>query len=216
MATRLVILDCDGVLVDSEPISCGILADMATELGWPMDRAEAIARFKGKAQPRIWAAISEHLGRALPDDVEPRFRATQFARLRSECQVVPGAGELLDGLEGQGMPYCVASNGPHNKMRVTLGGAALLERFEGRIFSREDVQNPKPAPDLFLHAARALGAEPAETVVVEDSPLGVQAARAAGMRVLGFTGTAPEERTRLEQAGAEAILERLTHVLDRL
>jgi HAD superfamily hydrolase (TIGR01509 family) len=123
-----------------------------------------------------------------------------FASFETDLTPVPGIESVLDALT---VPYCVASNGRRVKIEFTLGHTGLLTRFAGRIFSVEDVRHPKPAPDLFLHAARTLGASAARTTVVEDTPTGVNAARAAGMRVIGYAAMTPAQR--LVQAGADAI-----------
>ena len=130
------------------------------------------------------------------------------AALLSELQPVPGIAELLDALDRAGIPYVVASNGEHAKMETTLGVTGLLPRFEGRRFSSMDVARPKPAPDLFLHAARRMGISPERCVVVEDSPLGVQGASAAGMTVIGYADLMPAAR--LEAAGAVSVVEELS------
>ena len=117
---------------------------------------------------------------------------------------------LLDALDAAGLPYGVASNGEHEKMRTTLGKTGLLDRFDGRRFSAVDVGKPKPAPDLFLHAAHSLGFDPARTIVVEDSPLGVQGATAAGMTVIGYAEIVSAER--LRAAGAVVTVDRLADV----
>jgi HAD superfamily hydrolase (TIGR01509 family) len=198
----LVIFDCDGVLVDSESIGSSVVAEFASELGWPLDVKEATRRFKGFAMPDIWADLAERVAQPLPPDIESRFRRIQLARLQAELIPIAGLHEMLSELEAT---ICVASNGPHEKMRVTLGAVGLWKMFEGRTFSRTDVARPKPHPDLYLHAAKSCGFAVEQCVVVEDSPLGVQAARAAGMRVFGFDGTDAEAGPALLQAGAELV-----------
>jgi HAD superfamily hydrolase (TIGR01509 family) len=182
---ELVIFDCDGVLIDSERIAINVDVLVLRELGWPLSEAEVIERFVGRSDRDTQAAIEAHLGRELPADwgeeVEQRYRRAFAAALTP----VEGVLEALDQIE---LPNCVASSGTHEHLRYTLGLTGLYDRFAGRIFSAEDVPNGKPAPDLFLHAAQRMGAEPACCVVVEDSRAGVQAARAAGMRALAFAG----------------------------
>jgi HAD superfamily hydrolase (TIGR01509 family) len=189
---ELVIFDCDGVLIDSEPL--GIKVDVAVlhELGWALSEAEVIERFVGRPDRENRQAIEAHLGRALPDGwtdaVDERYRQAFAAEL------TPVDG-VLDALDRITLPSCVASSGTHEHLRYTLTLTGLYERFAGRIFSADDVARGKPAPDLFLYAAREMGADPARCVVVEDSRPGVEAARAAGMRVLAFAGgvTAAEQ-----------------------
>jgi HAD superfamily hydrolase (TIGR01509 family) len=181
----LVIFDCDGVLVDSEPIGVRIDVVLLEELGWPLTEAEVIERFVGRPTAYMVEQVEAHLGHALPDgwdpDQDPRYREA-FER---ELQPVDGVVEALDRIEE---PICVASSGTHERIRFTLGLTGLIDRFDGRIFSVDDVTNGKPAPDLFLHAARTLGVEPTRCAVVEDSTYGVEAARAAGMRAFGYAG----------------------------
>lgn len=199
--TRAVIFDCDGVLVDSEPIANRVLAQVLTGIGLPMTAAESVAAFMGRAWTENLAIIERLLGTPPPADLTTRYRAARDAALRAEVAPVPGVVAALDAIE---LPACVASSGDHGKMALTLGATGLLERFEGRIFSATDVGRGKPWPDLFLHAAESMGFDPAETAVVEDSVPGVQAGVAAGMRVLGFAagGPASAPAPALEAAGA--------------
>ena len=191
---RLVIFDCDGVLVDSERIAVKVDAVALAELGWELDEAEIVERFMGRTDADMDAEIAAHLGRPLPpgwaEDVQRRYRAA----LEAELTPVDGVVEALDALAARGVATCVASSGTHEKLRFTLGLTGLRPRFEGRIFSAEDVTRGKPAPDLFLHAAAAMDAAPEECAVVEDSRPGVEAARAAGMQVLAYASglTSPE------------------------
>ena len=184
-AVDLVIFDCDGVLIDSERLAVKVDVIALGELGWALSEAEAIERFVGRSDRENRLAIEAHLGRPLPagwaEAIEERYRqafATDLTR-------VDGVLEALDRIT---LPTCVASSATHDHLRYTLELTGLYERFAGRIFSSDDVARGKPEPDLFLHAAVQMGAEPAHCVVVEDSRPGVEAARAAGMRVLAFTG----------------------------
>jgi HAD superfamily hydrolase (TIGR01509 family) len=195
---ELVIFDCDGVLVDSEPISNRVLAHALSEIGLPTTQESSMRDYMG----RSWAACVEifevRLGRALPAGFETGFMRALEDALRSEIRPVPG---IEDALARIATPSCVASSGRPEKMRITLGLTGLLERFEGRIFSAVDVARAKPWPDLFLHAAARMGAAPASCAVVEDSPRGVEAGIAAGMRVLGYAGRT--DAGALADAGAE-------------
>ena len=179
------IFDCDGVLIDSERLAVKLDVLILRELGWPMSEAEVIERFLGRSDRDTRAAIEAHLGRKLPADwqkpFEPLYRRVYAAKLAP----VDGVLEALDCIA---LPNCVASSGTHEHLRYTLGLTGLYLRFAGRIFSAEDVARGKPAPDLFLHAAERMAAKPAGCVVVEDSRSGVEAARAAGMRVLAYAG----------------------------
>ena len=200
---ELVIFDCDGVLVDSEPVTCRVMAAALTEVGLPKSTADCMRDYVGMWWPDVVSSIEAELGGRLPDRFTEEYRGRQVAALAAGCQTVPGAVAALDAVESAGALTCVASNGPHEKMEVTLGGCGLLERFRGRIFSAADVAAGKPAPDLFLHAAETLGAHPAACAVVEDSPLGIEAAVAAAMAPYGFAG-GHATAAALEGAGAVA------------
>ena len=180
-----VIFDCDGVLVDSEAISNRVLAAMLTDIGLPTTPEESMASFLGRGWRTNADTIEARLGRPLGEDFHVRYHEATFAAFQQELELVPGVAAALDAISN---PSCVASSGSHEKLRMTLGHTGLLERFEGRIFSADEVEHSKPAPDLFLHAAECMGWAPADCVVVEDSGAGVKAAHAAGMRVLGYAG----------------------------
>ena len=197
---ELVIFDCDGVLVDSEPATCRVLAAVITEAGLPTTPEDCMREYVGQWWPDSEAKIAEQLGRPLPAGFEQEYRRRQDEALGAGVEPVDGVIDVVDRVEASGLKACVASNGPHSKMAITLGGARLDERFRGRVFSSSDVEKGKPAPDLFLYAARAMGVEPAACVVIEDSPLGVIAARSAGMAVFGYQGHA--DRSALTAAGA--------------
>ena len=199
--TTAVIFDCDGVLVDSEPVANAVLAEILTAEGLPTTTEDSMRRYMGRSWNSCMAAVAEDLGRAVDGDaLEARYVAGVRKRWATELRPVSGIEEALDHIA---LPSCVASSGDHERMRFTLGHTGLLARFEGRIFSATDpeVARGKPAPDLFLHAARAMGFDPATTTVVEDTVPGVTAGRAAGMRVLGYAGHTPAED--LAAAGAE-------------
>ena len=184
-AAELVIFDCDGVLIDSERLAVRVDVEMLRGVGWPLTEAEVIERFVGRSDRDTRTAIEAHLGRPLPGDWDEQIN--RLYREAFAAELVPVAG-VLDALDRISLPTCVASSGTHGHLRYTLGLTGLYERFAGRIFSSEDVAHGKPAPDLFLHAARQMDSPPSRCIVVEDSRAGVQAARAAGMRVLAFAG----------------------------
>jgi HAD superfamily hydrolase (TIGR01509 family) len=188
---ELVIFDNDGVLVDSERIAVRVEAQLLGELGWPLSEAEVVERFMGRTAEYMDEAIEAQLGSRLPAGWRDQFQRRYAEAFAAELTPVDGITEALDQIA---IPTCVASSGSHDKLRLTLGRTGLYERFEGRIFSGYEVANSKPAPDLFLHAAARMGADPARCAVVEDSHYGVLAARAAGMRVFGYAGglTPPE------------------------
>jgi len=181
----LVIFDCDGVLVDSERIAVRIDAAVLAELGWPLTEAEVVERFVGRSEAYMVEQIELALGRSLPPGWDTGYQRLYREAFEAELEPVDGVVEALDAIAAA---TCVASSSGHERLRHTLGLTGLLERFGGRIFSAEDVRRGKPAPDLFLHAAAALGVDPARCAVVEDSRYGVEAARAAGMQAFGYAG----------------------------
>lgn len=182
---KLVIFDCDGVLVDSETIAIRVDQRVLADLGWDLELEEIVRRFVGKSEADFVSQIEEHLNIILPAGWDHGYQAWYQRAFDLHLRAVDGIEEALDRL---GLPHCVASSGTHSKIRRTLGKTGLLPRFEGRIFSAQDVRRGKPEPDLFLHAADSLGFLPEECAVVEDSIHGVEAARAAGMHVFAFSG----------------------------
>jgi HAD superfamily hydrolase (TIGR01509 family) len=204
---ELLILDCDGVVVDSEPITMRVLTEMLRDLGVSIGPEEANERFIGTTFTRTLEIIAELLGGPIPEDFVPTYRDRTFAALEAELKPVAGIEAALDQIA---IPYCIASNGPHVKMRKTLSVTSLLSRFEGRMFSSADVPRGKPFPDLFLHAAGHFGVSPAACLVIEDSTNGITAALAAGMSVYGFSGSAPEGR--LKAAGAHRVFYQMSEL----
>lgn len=190
MPTGLAILDCDGVLVDSDRISLRIQAERISALGLETTYEDCLRDFLGLGMPATLQILSERLGEPVPDGWTEDLNAAVAEAFERELTPVPGIVEALDAIA---LPTCVASSGSHDKMRLTLGLTGLYERFAGRVFSADEVDRGKPAPDLFQHAAASIGVSPEDCVVVEDSPFGVTAAKAAGMRVLGFAATTPPE-----------------------
>ncbi|MFI8948915.1 HAD family hydrolase [Streptomyces sp. NPDC053750] len=192
MRYDLVIFDNDGVLVDSEPISNRLLAGYLTELGHPTSYDDSLRDYMGSAMHRVHDLVLERTGRRLPEDFDDVFHQRVFAAFERDLEPVPGAGGVLEKLAADGVAYCVASSGSHERIRVGHRKTGLDRWFDdARIFSSQDVGRGKPAPDLFLHAAERMGVAPQRCVVVEDSPLGVRAAVAAGMDVYGFTAMTP-------------------------
>ncbi|MFI7410859.1 HAD family hydrolase [Streptomyces sp. NPDC049627] len=195
MRYDLVIFDNDGVLVDSEPISNKLLAAYLTELGHPTSYEDSLRDYMGAAMHRVHDLVEERTGQRLPADFDDVFHARVFAAFERELKPVAGAIDVLEKLAADRVPYCVASSGSHARIRVGHRATGLDRWFgEERIFSSQDVGRGKPAPDLFLYAAERMGVAPERCVVVEDSPLGVRAAVAAGMDVYGFTAMTPAER----------------------
>ncbi len=195
MGYDLVIFDNDGVLVDSEPLANSTLAGYLTELGHPTTYEESVRDYMGSAVHRVHDLVFERTGERLPADFDEALYARTVAAFEQELKPVPGVEEVLGALTAQGVGYCLVSSGSHERIRVGHRVAGLDGWFEEEwIFSVEDVGQGKPAPDLYLYAARQMGVEPARCVVVEDSPLGIQAAVAAGMDVYAFTAMLPADQ----------------------
>jgi len=187
-ADCLVVFDCDGVLVDSEQLAVSIDVRAICSLGWPITETEVIELFLGRSEADIFAMVQRHIGRTLPPDWDESWTA-EFRRVfDEELEAVPGVTDAIKAIAAEGFQSCVASSGSTEKMRRTLGKTGLWDFFEGRIYSSAQVARGKPEPDLFLYAAEQVGVRPARCVVVEDSRCGVAAARAAGMKVIGFAG----------------------------
>lgn len=196
-AFKLAIFDCDGVLVDSERITCEVLTQCLAELGLVMDSQEVWRLFVGKSIPKSMEMIGEMLGERPSESMWQEFAKRANAALKEDVEAVKNIETALDALE---IPYCVASNGDFAKMNTTLGATGLLPRFQDKMFSATQVKAGKPAPDLFLLAAETMGCAPQDCVVIEDSPTGVTAALAAGMTPFGYAHWTPRET--LQEAGA--------------
>jgi HAD superfamily hydrolase (TIGR01509 family) len=185
MGIDLVIFDCDGVLVDSEMLSAGVLMGMMTEEGFPLSEEAFRSDFLGRSFAAAALRAKERFGRPLPDDFESRYRDRLFAKLEAELRPMPGAADVLEGLQ---VPFCLATSSTPRRLALSLRATGLTQFFEARCFTASEVQRGKPAPDLFLYAAAKLGAAPARCLVIEDSELGVRAGLAAGMQVWHFAG----------------------------
>ncbi len=208
--TMLVIFDCDGVLVDSEGPANRLLTRYLNDHGVDISVAETEATFIGLSLDSCAKLVGTRYGVQLPDDFVPEIRRMTAEVLAREVTAIAGVREAVAGLQG---PTCVASSGEVAKMQLTLGTTGILDLFEGRLYSATMVRRGKPAPDLFLHAADQCGVAPDRCVVVEDSPFGLQAAQAAGMRALGFTGGGHRDHGRDRQmlidAGADLVFQRM-------
>jgi HAD superfamily hydrolase (TIGR01509 family) len=198
---ELVIFDCDGVLVDSEPIAQEVLSLVLQDIGIMLSPTQVGARFFGKTVPQCIEIIEDMLGDPLSADFVAVWRKCLYARFR-EAPVRAAAG-IHEALRLIRVPICVASNGPLEKMHTTLGVTGLLPHFDGKLFSPDLGIAGKPAPDLFLAAAAAHAVAPARCAVIEDSPGGIRAARAAGMRAFGYTGLPHADVDALAAAGAQ-------------
>ena len=196
MNWRLIIFDCDGVLVDSEAIQSRVFARKLNEVGLVVSYEE-VGQFVGLKMSHCLDIVEQRLGHALPPNFEARLQDQTFAAFECELKPVRGVAQALDRVAA---PMCVASNGSLDKMRKTLGLTGLQSRFEGRMFSAAQVARPKPHPDLYLYTAREMGTDPRTCAVIEDSRAGVQAAVAAGMTVFGYAAAGQGES--LAAAGA--------------
>jgi HAD superfamily hydrolase (TIGR01509 family) len=203
----LVIFDCDGVLVDSEVISCRAHAETLTRHGYPITADQVLARFLGVSDREARMTIEAELGRSLPDDFEAQMKQAALQRYADDLQSIP---YIADAIAAIPLPKCVASSGTPEKIRHGLECAGLYEQLAPHIFSATQVKRGKPAPDLFLFAATQMRAAPERCVVIEDSVPGVTGAIAAGMTVLGFHGGShcqPGHADKLRDAGAAVLFD---------
>jgi HAD superfamily hydrolase (TIGR01509 family) len=183
----LVIFDCDGVLVDSEILSIRLDLELLARLGWPMSQEEIVERWVGRTEAAMRREIEDHLGRDVGDEWA-EFSERYVRAFAEELEPVAGVAEAIDAIQAAGFATCVASSGDLAKIQRNLAKTGLLDRFGDRLFSADDVEHGKPAPDLFLQAAGVMGVRPERTAVVEDSRHGVAAARAAGMWAFAYAG----------------------------
>jgi HAD superfamily hydrolase (TIGR01509 family) len=189
-------------LVDSEPISNGVLARLLTEEGLPTTLAEARRDYQGLLLADVLTAAQARLGRALHEGWLDRFERERARAFRDGLQPIAGVGRVVERIRDAGVAVCVASQGKLEKIRLSLQLTRLLRHFDDRaLFSAYSVPRGKPHPDLFLHAATEMGVDPSACLVVEDTPSGVTAAVSAGMRVLGYAADSDEQA--LRSAGAE-------------
>lgn len=200
---RLVIFDCDGVLVDSEGPAARVTAREVSLLGWPMAAEEAMTRFIGLRLSDLPPMVAAQTGRAVPDGWVENVRTRLIATLAEETEAMPGAADALRATAALGLPYRVASNSSHEEMAVKFTRTGLAPLVAGRMHSARDVAAGKPAPDVFLAAAAAEGVVPEACMVVEDSVPGIRAALAAGMACIGLDPHGPGET--LRAAGAHPI-----------
>jgi HAD superfamily hydrolase (TIGR01509 family) len=209
ISPALVIFDCDGVLVDSELIACRVLAEGLAEAGIAIAAEDIAERYVGLSAPAIFADLEARTGRSVPDGFAERLRPRLEAAFAAGLSAMPGLAALLASIT---VKVCVASSSSPARLRHSLSLTGLLDRFHPLVFSAEQVARGKPAPDLFLFAAGSMGVPPEACWVIEDSLAGVAAARAAGMKAIGFTGGShcrPDQEERLRRAGASAIVARM-------
>jgi len=203
MRPSLIIFDCDGVLVDSEPVANRVLAEMITQAGLPTSVEECCTRYVGRTLESSIALIEQELGKALPENWRADLSRRERSVWEKELCAVPRVEAVLHHLRQDEISYCVASSGSKDKMHFTLGHTGLLPLVQDVLFSATEVARSKPHPDIFLHAAQSMGQPSTSCIVIEDSVFGVQGARAAGMRVFGYIADPHTDATGLKQAGAE-------------
>ena len=203
----LVIFDCDGVVVDSERLVFDVFGSFIRSLGVHLTDAETREQFLGRSLADCMAIVERLRGEPAPPGALERYTAERDRVLSESVQAVEGIRDVLNALT---TPYCIASSGGYDKMRITLGATKLMPLFEGRLFSATEVPRAKPAPDIFLFAAERMGASPERTAVIEDTVNGVRAGRAAGMTVFGYVDLTPAER--LVEAGAIATFTRMSEL----
>lgn len=207
---ELIIFDCDGVLVDSEIIAARVEADLLTKAGYPIEPDDIVERFAGLTFKDILLRIEQVSNVPFQATLIDQSEALVDERLRREVREIEGARRAVAGVT---VARCICSNSRSERLEFMLERTGLLPLFGKRIFSALETpsRNPKPAPDVFVYAAEAMGAEPANTFVIEDSVHGITGAKAAGMRVIGFTGashTYPGHAEALSDAGAETVIRR--------
>lgn len=183
--TDLILFDCDGVLVDSEPISTVVFVEYLVEMGLEIDENTVYRKFLGRSMSALAAVLSRDFDFNITDEHLQAIRQRLFERLSATLKPIPGIRQVLGSLEPT---VCVASSSHVDRIRLSLGVTHLLDFFEPNVFSASMVQNGKPSPDLFLHAARTMGVPADRCLVIEDSPAGIEAAKRAGMRVFAFVG----------------------------
>ncbi|MDE1995493.1 MAG: HAD family hydrolase [Rhizobiaceae bacterium] len=210
----LVIFDCDGVLVDSEPLSVGVLIQAMHDMGVEMSEEDIYSRFLGKSLATLVDTLETEFDVFIGQEFLDRIRNDLYERFRHELKPIDGIAATLDALD---LPRCVASSSQMERIRLSLGVTGLLERFEPNIFSASMVKRGKPAPDLFLYAAEQMKVAPEDCIVVEDSPAGITAARAAGMTVFAFTGGShahsPSYRAELERLSPEVVFDAMPDLI---
>lgn len=199
-APKLLIFDCDGVLVDSETISLSVFVERIAAAGGKVTEDDAYRHFLGRSMASVHETLRREFGFVFSESGIVELRAEMLRRFRAELKPVPGIAEALARLPQR---RCVASSSQPDRIRLSLTIAGLLEMLDPHLYSAAMVERGKPAPDLFLHAAREMGASPEDCLVIEDSPAGIDAARAAGMRVFAFTGASHAGHAALVAALAE-------------
>jgi HAD superfamily hydrolase (TIGR01509 family) len=211
---RAVIFDCDGVLVDSERLMNREFSAMLNGIGLPYTPEETTRTFMGRSMQSCAQIVEAQLGKPVPDNFFAELDQRAYAVFARDLEPVRGVAELLNALDRAAIPYAVASSGSHEKMRTTLGITGLYPRLDGRITSATEVAHGKPAPDVFLLAAERLHIAPMDCVVIEDSLLGIAAALAANMRVVGYA--AMVSRDDMQRAGATYVAQSMDEIVTLL
>lgn len=214
MTPQLAIFDCDGVLVDSEVIACRVDAELFTEIGFPTSVGEIAERYLGRSAAFMLSDIEARHGKPLPKDFSATMHDRIAAAFDRELRAVEGVETALSQIA---FARCVASSSTPQRIERSLRVTGLWDRFRPHIFSATQVARGKPAPDLFLFAAKQMDVSPAQCIVIEDSIAGVEAARAAGMHTIGFAGAShcgPDHHDRLRAAGATMIVAAMSGLAD--
>ncbi|TMM56293.1 HAD family hydrolase [Maribacter algarum] len=187
---KCIIFDCDGVLVDSEVLGNQVMVDLANEYGANINLSFALENFKGGFLKDCIQQIESIVGKVLPKDFEREYRKRSFEIFKNNLQPVTGVEDVLKELN---ISFCVASSGPQEKIRLNLKTTGLLSYFNENIFSCYDIEKWKPDPAVFLHAATTMGYTPKECLVIEDTPIGVEAAKSGGFDVFGYSPNGIQE-----------------------
>lgn len=211
---KLIIFDCDGTLMDTETIAAEVECEILKGYGIEMEVKEFLLRFAGTSSGHVKSTLEEESGRSFPDSHFKDVANAMNEAMWQRAKAVDGAHDMLDNLD---QPRCICSNAGIEKLKIEMTRGELWDRFRPYVFSAKDIEgiSQKPAPDLFLHAAREFDVNPAECIVVEDSKAGVAGGAAAGMRVIGFTGashTYPGHADDLTEAGATTVVKSLRDV----
>jgi len=212
-STQLIIFDCDGVLVDSEILFNEVLLGLLVEHGWELDLKQSMALFVGGSMDGVQSAV-EASGISLPEGWIDTLYARVLTRLEKGVDAVAGIAEVLEQLSALKMPFCVASNGPIHKMELTLGKTGLRPYFNNAMFSAYEINTWKPAPELFLHAAKQFSVAPEHCTVIEDSATGTLAAKRAGMPCLGYAPDGHDEALAANDAQCFTSMHELIDLLD--
>ncbi|TWF52087.1 HAD family hydrolase [Neorhizobium alkalisoli] len=213
----LVIFDCDGVLVDSEPLSVRVLVEALRRRGVEMTEEEAYGHFLGKSLSTMKQILDEEYGFHTGPEFLEEMRLDLYALFKTDLQPISGIAETLDGLKALGFRTCVASSSQPERIRLSLTLTGIVDKLDPHLFSATMVKNGKPAPDLFLHAASEMGVLPENCIVIEDSPAGIEAGHRAGMAVFAFTGGShailPGHREKIEALSPERVFDVMTDLL---